>query len=133
MSFGLELDIYDLCAPELKERLDGPRAALKAHQDRLIELKKVAAKATAATAASGAAAAAPAAADVEMADASSAAAAASSSDGFVGQITGEEFDLWTGNDCPSLMNDNLAYDLPYYFLGCRRQVRAHGPPNTQGP
>ncbi|GAX83581.1 hypothetical protein CEUSTIGMA_g11006.t1 [Chlamydomonas eustigma] len=40
VSFGLELDVYDFCAPELKLQLDGPRAALKEHQDRLVDEKK---------------------------------------------------------------------------------------------
>jgi hypothetical protein len=40
VSFGMELDVYDFCAPELKSQLDGPRAALKEHQDRLIEDRK---------------------------------------------------------------------------------------------
>ena len=84
VSFGLELDVYDLCSPELKALLDGPRAALKAHQDRLLEQKKLAGKPPAAAEA-GAGAGAPAAADVEMADTAS----ASTSDGHVGAITGE--------------------------------------------
>ena len=40
VSFGLELDVYDFCSPELKASLDGPRAAFKAHQDLLLEMKK---------------------------------------------------------------------------------------------
>ena len=32
--------MYDLCSPELKAQLDGPRAALKAHQDLMILEKK---------------------------------------------------------------------------------------------
>ncbi|GAX83582.1 hypothetical protein CEUSTIGMA_g11007.t1 [Chlamydomonas eustigma] len=40
VSFGVELDVYDFCAPELKLQLDGPRAALKEHQDRLVDEKK---------------------------------------------------------------------------------------------
>ena len=43
VSFGLELDVYDFCSPELRAQLDGPRAALKAHQDHLLQQKKVAA------------------------------------------------------------------------------------------
>lgn len=40
VSFTHELDVYEFCSPELKQTLDGPRAAYKAHQDRLIQRKK---------------------------------------------------------------------------------------------
>ncbi|GAX83580.1 hypothetical protein CEUSTIGMA_g11005.t1 [Chlamydomonas eustigma] len=102
VSFGLELDVYDFCAPELKLQLDGPRAALKEHQDRLVDEKKkngatstkpqgAAAKsneegpkqalleATVHAAASSASETASVAADVDMADAAADASAAASS------------------------------------------------------
>eukprot|EP00199_Chlamydomonas_sp_CCMP681_P000977 CAMPEP_0119108676 /NCGR_PEP_ID=MMETSP1180-20130426/15598_1 /TAXON_ID=3052 ORGANISM="Chlamydomonas cf sp, Strain CCMP681" /NCGR_SAMPLE_ID=MMETSP1180 /ASSEMBLY_ACC=CAM_ASM_000741 /LENGTH=509 /DNA_ID=CAMNT_0007094321 /DNA_START=16 /DNA_END=1548 /DNA_ORIENTATION=- len=56
VSFSLELDVYDLCAPELKKTLDGPRAAYKEAQDLAIEATKKlknSAKAAAAAAAAG--------------------------------------------------------------------------------
>mmetsp|Transcript_18136 Transcript_18136/g.50816 ORF Transcript_18136/g.50816 Transcript_18136/m.50816 type:complete len:526 (+) Transcript_18136:3-1580(+) len=40
VSFQHELDVYDFCAPELREALDGPRAAYKAYQDRRIQQEK---------------------------------------------------------------------------------------------
>lgn len=100
VSYGLELDVYDFCSPELKQQLDGPRAALKAHVDAVEAarkaMKKLAAEGEAGSKSDpaalepGQASAGAGAVDVDMQDA--AAAAGSSSSGtssHVGAQTGK--------------------------------------------
>lgn len=42
VAFPMELDVYDFCSPELKVKLDGPRATLKDEQDRASAAAKLA-------------------------------------------------------------------------------------------
>ncbi len=44
MPLSLEFDAYEFCSPELQKQLDGPRAELKAQQDREMEARKLAKK-----------------------------------------------------------------------------------------
>jgi len=105
VGFTLELDVYDLCSPELKASLDGPRAAHKAAMDAQLEAEKAAKRrnlgaakadkdkdAAATSADAGGAAAAPAPADADMTDAATAAGpstASADAGSHVGALTGK--------------------------------------------
>ncbi|KAG1671301.1 hypothetical protein FOA52_010873 [Chlamydomonas sp. UWO 241] len=105
VSFQLDLDVFDLCSPELKASLEGPRAALRAARDAEIELAKAAkrknakneaadaaakaAPGTAAAAAAAAPAAVPVADDAEMADAAGPSSSAAAPGVHVGALTGK--------------------------------------------
>mmetsp|Transcript_38368 Transcript_38368/g.85421 ORF Transcript_38368/g.85421 Transcript_38368/m.85421 type:complete len:521 (+) Transcript_38368:65-1627(+) len=123
VSYPLELDVYDLCSPDLKAQLDPPRAALKAWKDEQVEAAKRAKGAAAKSAAGGeaqaadssAAPAAPPGGDVEMSDAAAAGPSSSSSSSLEGALTGK-FEL-----CGVLTHKGRSADSGHYVAWIKQK------------